>query len=106
MKLLKAGNQLSSMDQVPPPTVPIPTHLSMLLMRPPGPFYPMVPTMSAGRMPAGLIDPSVAMQLPHPLGGMVPGGMVGVAGEGKSAAVASVGSDFTVRDLAVGEKHS
>jgi len=94
VKMVKAGQRLSSLDQVPPPTVPIPTHHSMFLMQPSAPFFPMV---SAGRIPAG-VDPSVAMQLLRPHGGVAPGGMVGVAGDGKPAAVAtSASSNFMVK---------
>ncbi len=89
IKLLKSGRDLASLEVIAPPTVPIPNHVSMFLMRPPANFYPMMPSIPPGRMPPGM-DPSMAMRVlrPIPPTGMVslPGGMVGMPSDEKHMA--------------------
>ena len=87
MRKLKAGLELVSLEVVPPPTVPMPTHLSMFLMRPPGGFYPVMSSMPPGRFPTGVMDPAMVVRPPRLPGmGGPPGGMVGVPGDVKQAA--------------------
>ena len=54
MHQLRAGRDLSSLERVPNPVVPIPPQLAMMMMRPSG-FYPMMsfprPPFGVGGMP-------------------------------------------------------
>lgn len=70
MRLVKSGCDLSSLERVPAPVVPIPPHLGMMMMR--TGFFPM---MSVPRAPFGVggMGPMPGM---GPMLGPGPGGMV------------------------------
>ena len=67
LRLVKAGKDLSALDRIPNPAVPMPPQLGMMLMRP-GFYHPMmsVPRAPFGMPAAGMMDPSLMMNKPHP----------------------------------------
>ena len=86
IRLVKSGRDLSSMERIPNPMVPMPPQLSMIMMRGPG-LYPH-PVMSMPRPPTaatpfpmpGMIDPALMMNKPRPpAGAQLPMGRIPIS---------------------------
>lgn len=66
LRQVKAGRDLTSLERIPNPVVPVPPQLGMMMMRPG--FYPLMPLSRAPFGMGGMMDPNLLMNKPRPAG--------------------------------------